>query len=166
MRETLVRSLGWKYLLEKGKAIHSSILAWRIPWTVLSMGSQSWTRLSDFHFHFGRQSVSGKKKKIAKANSVSWYNINNNFLGIKDRTYSPLSLGEGGWADIKKQPLIDIHDQAVRGFDFFPPGEQTKNLPGEAFRAEPRELRFLPLVLPEPPPRPCPASWMDEPIGA
>ena len=96
MRETLVRSLGWEYLLEKGKAIHSSILAWRIPWTVLSIGSQSWTRLSDFHFHFGRQSVSGKKKKIAKANSVSWYNINNNFLGIKDRTYSALSLGEGG----------------------------------------------------------------------
>ena len=26
--------------LEKGKATHSSILAWRIPWTVLSMGSQ------------------------------------------------------------------------------------------------------------------------------
>ena len=26
--------------LEKGTATHSSILAWRIPWTVLSMGSQ------------------------------------------------------------------------------------------------------------------------------
>ena len=34
MRETWVRSLGWEYLLEKGKATHSSILAWRIPWTV------------------------------------------------------------------------------------------------------------------------------------
>ena len=32
--ETWVRSLDWKDLLEKGKAIHSSILAWRIPWTV------------------------------------------------------------------------------------------------------------------------------------
>ena len=29
MRETWVRSLGWKDLLEKGKATHSSILAWR-----------------------------------------------------------------------------------------------------------------------------------------
>ena len=106
-----------------------------------------------------------KKKKIAKANSVYWYNINNNFLGIKDRTYSPLFLWGGG-AEIKKQPLMDIHDQAVRGFNFFPSGEQTKNLPGKAFRAEPRELSFLPLVLPEPPPRPCPASWMDEPIRA
>ena len=31
---TWVRSLGWEDPLEKGKAIHSSILAWRIPWTV------------------------------------------------------------------------------------------------------------------------------------
>ena len=34
MRETWVRSLGWEDALEKGKATHSSILAWRIPWTV------------------------------------------------------------------------------------------------------------------------------------
>ena len=32
--ETWVRSLGWEDPLEKGKAIHSSILAWRIPWTL------------------------------------------------------------------------------------------------------------------------------------
>ena len=37
---TWVRSLGWEDLLEKGKATHSSILAWRIPGTVESMGSQ------------------------------------------------------------------------------------------------------------------------------
>ena len=36
--ETWVRSLGWEDPLEKGKATHSSILAWRIPWK--SMGSQ------------------------------------------------------------------------------------------------------------------------------
>ena len=34
MWETWVRSLGWKDPLEKGKATHSSILAWGIPWTV------------------------------------------------------------------------------------------------------------------------------------
>ena len=32
-QEMQVQSLGWKDLLEKGMAIHSSILAWRIPWT-------------------------------------------------------------------------------------------------------------------------------------
>ena len=34
MRETWVRSLGWKDPLEKGKATHSSTLSWRIPWNV------------------------------------------------------------------------------------------------------------------------------------
>ena len=33
MLETRVRSLGWEDPLEKGMATHSSILAWRIPWT-------------------------------------------------------------------------------------------------------------------------------------
>ena len=33
VRETWVQLLGWEDLLEKGTAIHSSILAWRIPWT-------------------------------------------------------------------------------------------------------------------------------------
>ena len=40
MWETWVRSLSWESLLEKGKATHSSILAWRIPLTVKFMGSQ------------------------------------------------------------------------------------------------------------------------------
>ena len=45
MRETRVQFLGWKDPLEKEMAIHSSILAWKIPWTeepdrLQSMGSQ------------------------------------------------------------------------------------------------------------------------------
>ena len=34
IQETWVQSLGWEDPLEKGKATHSSVLAWRIPWTV------------------------------------------------------------------------------------------------------------------------------------
>ena len=34
MQDTWVRSLGWEDALEKGKATHSSILTWRIPWIV------------------------------------------------------------------------------------------------------------------------------------
>ena len=34
MQEAWVQSLGWEDPLEKGTATHSSILAWRIPWTV------------------------------------------------------------------------------------------------------------------------------------
>ena len=36
--EMQVRSLGWEDPLEKGKVTHSSILAWRIPWTVCPRG--------------------------------------------------------------------------------------------------------------------------------
>ena len=32
--ETWARSLGWEDALEKGRATHSSILSWRIPWNV------------------------------------------------------------------------------------------------------------------------------------
>ena len=39
MQETWVRSRGWEDSLENRKATHSSIPAWRISWTVQSMGS-------------------------------------------------------------------------------------------------------------------------------
>ena len=38
MQETWARSLGWEDPLEKGKATHSSILAWKIPWTYSPWG--------------------------------------------------------------------------------------------------------------------------------
>ena len=46
MQETPVRSLDWEDILEKGMSTHSSILAWKIPWTeepgrLQSMGSQT-----------------------------------------------------------------------------------------------------------------------------
>ena len=51
MWETPVRSLGSEDPLEKEMATHSSILAWKIPWTkepggLQSMELQSWRRLS------------------------------------------------------------------------------------------------------------------------
>ena len=49
IHETWVQSLGWEDPLEKGKATHSSILAWRIPWTVHGI-TNSQIRLSDFYF--------------------------------------------------------------------------------------------------------------------
>ena len=53
-REMQVRFLGQEDLLEKEMVLHSSILAWRIPWTeepgvLQSMGLQSQTRLTDHH---------------------------------------------------------------------------------------------------------------------
>ena len=63
---TWVRSLGWEDPLEKGKANHSSILAWRIPWTIQFTGLQrvryDWVTFTftifcpskpAYHFSFG-----------------------------------------------------------------------------------------------------------------
>jgi len=41
LQEIFVRFLGGEYPLEEGMAIHSSILAWRIPWTEEPGGLQS-----------------------------------------------------------------------------------------------------------------------------
>ena len=55
MQETRVRSLGWEDTLVKEMAIHSSILAWKIPWTEEPGGlhgvAKSQTQLSDSHFY-------------------------------------------------------------------------------------------------------------------
>ena len=67
MQETWVLSLGWEDPLERRKAPHSSILAWRIPWTIQSMGSQRvghyWTT---FTFHNGHREIkyNGKQEGI------------------------------------------------------------------------------------------------------
>src|SRR5574337_1184238 len=83
MWETWVRSLGWEDPLEKGKATHYSILAWRIPWTVYPRGCTEldtterlslhftcypkpsiylFQSLSKFQWHFSQK----QKKKILK----------------------------------------------------------------------------------------------------
>ena len=48
--ETWIWSLGWEYPLEKGKATHSSIVAWRIPMDYGVAKSRTW--LSNFRLHF------------------------------------------------------------------------------------------------------------------
>ena len=57
-----VRSLGWVYPLEERMAAHSSILAWRIPWTEKPGGLQSW----------GRQNVQTPRKQISMHNPSSF----------------------------------------------------------------------------------------------
>ena len=56
MQETYIQPLGLEDHLERGMATQSSVLAWRVPWTeepdgVQSMVAESWTQLSDIHFH-------------------------------------------------------------------------------------------------------------------
>ena len=56
MQETWVQSWGQEDPLEKGMATHSSVLAWRIPWTeepgrLQSIGLQSQTQLKQLSMH-------------------------------------------------------------------------------------------------------------------
>ena len=57
MKVTWVQSLGWEDPLEKEMAAHSSILAWKIPWTaepgrLPSMGRKELDTTERLHFHF------------------------------------------------------------------------------------------------------------------
>ena len=66
MWETRLQSLGQEDPLEKGMAAHPRTPAWRIPWTeesggLQSTGSESQTRLSEYHFqHFSKAVLSIK----------------------------------------------------------------------------------------------------------
>ena len=67
MQETWVKSLGLEDPLEKGKATHSSILAWENSRDCTLHGvAKSWTRLSDFHFQMS------KAWKMVSAVFVMW----------------------------------------------------------------------------------------------
>ena len=54
-KETWVRSLGWEDALEEEMATHSSILAWKIPWTEVPVGLQSIESQSDMTEHACRE---------------------------------------------------------------------------------------------------------------
>ena len=75
IQETQVQSLGWEDLLEKEMATHSNIPAWRIPGTeepgrLQSMGSLTWTRLSDFTFTFHFHAL--EKEMATHSSTLAW----------------------------------------------------------------------------------------------
>ena len=104
MRETWVRSLGWKSPLEKGMATHSSILAWRIPWTeepggrgLQSMGSHrirhNWVIKRTQHTHTQTQEApTGKNSGMiwtsAKMVSAMGWNTMNCFTHTHTHTHT------------------------------------------------------------------------------
>ena len=75
MQEMRVQSLDWEDALEKEMATHSSILAWKIPWTeepggLQSMGSQkSQTQLSDYK---QKQNNNNKKHHFSTCRVLSY----------------------------------------------------------------------------------------------
>ena len=74
--ETWVWSLGWEDPLEKGKATHSSILAWRIPCTVQSMGSQrvrhDWVTFTFKIKYKGSKTERNEKNRVSMSYVKIW----------------------------------------------------------------------------------------------
>ena len=72
MRETWVWSVGWEDPLEKGKAIHSNIQAWRIPWTVIE-SQRVWHKWATFTFtHFSINSWASLVAQMVKNLPAVW----------------------------------------------------------------------------------------------
>ena len=87
MQKIWAWSLGLEDPLEEGTATHSSILAWRIPWTekpgrLQSMVSQSRTRLSDFTFEQANVHCDSLRKNVC-----SMHNLNGLLHEILDMRY-------------------------------------------------------------------------------
>ena len=83
IRETWVQSLGWEDPLEKGKANHSTILAWRIPWTTIHGVTKNRTGLSNFHFLYRKITLSLGFPMI-RTTSLSSVHQDDIFQGIKN----------------------------------------------------------------------------------
>ena len=81
MQETWVSSLGWEDLLEKEMATHSSILAWKIPWTekpgrLQSMGSQR------FGHNWATSLSLSLSLSLSQGCHFGWYIILSSYLWI------------------------------------------------------------------------------------
>ena len=87
-----VQSLGWEDSLEKGMAIHSSVVAWRIPWTEEPGGLQS----------LGLQRVQDMTERLTL--SLSWTKKQNKNKTDNEADISQL-LGFPGGSDGKKTCL-------------------------------------------------------------
>ena len=86
MQETRVWSLGPEDPLEKGMVTHSSMLAWRIPWTeepeeLQSTGLRSWTLL----FHFKDDMIFDRTITIAVVCRMCWSNGRLGGIGLTRR---------------------------------------------------------------------------------
>ena len=71
MQETWAQSLGWEDPLEKEMATHSSILAWKIPWTEEPEGYSPWGHKRVGHDLATKQQQSWNYQRITEGNLLS-----------------------------------------------------------------------------------------------
>ena len=109
MWETWVQSLGWEDPLEKGKATHSSITAWRIPWTSPWGHKESDTteQLSLSH-STDRVWASSEGERALKHGMVSFCGLGN-FIGWWVGVSFQLFQERGGdFQELDHHPLFDL----------------------------------------------------------
>ena len=120
MQETWVPSQGWEDPLEKGRATHSSILAWRIPWTIQSMGSQrvghDWVTFTFFTFMGGFKYLWNPTYSVVRQKSESV----NHWVTLRDSMavahQAPLSMGfprQEYWSGEPFPPAGDLPDPGI-----------------------------------------------------
>ena len=78
LQEKRVQSLGWEDSLEESTATHSSILAWRIPWTegawqaTVHSITKSWTQLKQLGTHITNKDLLCGTRNSAQCYEAAW----------------------------------------------------------------------------------------------
>ena len=70
--ETWIPSLGWEDPLEKGTATHSSILAWRIPWTILAQTVKRLPTMRETRVRFLGREYPLEKEMAIHSSTLVW----------------------------------------------------------------------------------------------
>ena len=128
MQETWVQALDWAYTLEKGLATHSSILAWKFPWTEEPGGLQSMRsqRVGKTQLTF-TSSFQYLKRMISEFRNDSNRDFKwNNFKFLKHKTYASYNLIQfesnqkqkqssraPAWNDTQQQASVECTDTGI-----------------------------------------------------
>ena len=112
-RETWIGSLGWEDPLEEGVATHSSILAWRIPWTeepggLQSVGSQESDTPEWLSTHSNHPSQVGWDIWWPWSNVVIFWSL---------RSFLETSLINGCWLSIPLNSILTVFLRAIANTD-------------------------------------------------
>ena len=103
----------WVWSLEEGMATHSSILAWRTPWTTVHGVAKSQTQLSNFYFDLGFPSGSAGKKSACSAADPVQSPSQEDLLEKEMVTHSSILAWRIPWTQ-ERDRLQPMESQGVR----------------------------------------------------
>ena len=128
MQETQLPSLGQEDSLEKAKATHSSVLAWRMPWTVHGV-AKSQTQLSNFHSFIWVKNQPANAEDVRNMALIPGLGRSLGEGNGKPLQYSCLEnpMGRGAWQSMGSQRVgqdwSDLTWHSLQTPDLYPYGE-------------------------------------------